>query len=159
MRSTGHCLCLQKQPKAQFFRGVFITANGRWNMQAGRIEDHPQQPGSLSDSWRCGEQGQAAAPETQASEDTKASVRLGIAQSSRAWHGVILFNCGRGMCARVAMESVGINAIRDRRSIQATDLAGQGCSLVVCVSKACARVPIPEETAIRQVKEKDRQAR
>ena len=159
MWTGNECLYLPIKSEAQFLRGVFITANGRWNMQAGRLEDHPQQPGSLANSWRCGEESQAAAPEGQASKDTKGSVGLWVAQGSGAWHRVILFNCGRGMVDRVAMESVGIKATEDRQSIQVIDLAGQGCPHVVYVPKACARVPIPEETAIRQVKEKDRQAR
>ena len=107
-------LGLQEQSITQLFGGMFVTSNYRWDVSGGSLKQHPQQPGSLAYSWRCGEESQAAAPEGQASKDTKGSVGLGVAQGSRARHGVMICNCGLGSGNRVVMKFEEGNAISDR---------------------------------------------
>ncbi len=91
MWTAGHRFHLQEQAITQFFGGVFVTSHRSRDVGRGGFEQHPQQPGSLADAWRGSQQRQTAAPEWQASEDSKGDVGLRVAQGSRARHAAMIF--------------------------------------------------------------------
>ena len=92
VRAAGERFHLQIHAVAQFFGGVLVATDGRWNLNGSRLIEHAQQPGGLADTRRGSQQRQAATPEGQASIGAKVKVGLGIAQGSGARHtGMIFF--------------------------------------------------------------------